>query len=145
MAKTSKKDDSQVVINCLKQNCYVRCVTPLAVKSQSDKVGSYYELQEKQFPNGFCYELVECDYPITKESVKSYESSTNYKTDLDGALRTNKKNLGDITQVQQLMQDDARKFFETYNRVAAQLAEYQASQNANNQGQSEVKSDESTL
>ena len=126
MAKTVKKDDNQVTINCLKQNCYVRCFTPLAIKGQSNKPEKYFELQEKQLPNGFCYELVECDYPITKESVKSYESSTNYKTDLDGALRTNKKNLGDISQVQQVMQDDARKFFETYNRVAAQLAEYQA-------------------
>lgn len=143
MAKTKKNDNSQVVVNCLKQNCYVRCVTPFATQRAIKSPKTYFELQEKQLSNGFVYDLVECDYPITKESVKSYESSTNYKTDLDGALRTNKKNLGDISQVQQVMQDDARKFFETYNRVAAQLAEYQASQKANQQ--SEVISNESEV
>lgn len=65
----------------------------------------YYDLVEVQNEDGSRVEkLVEQDYPITPEYVKSFEQSADYRLDIDGAIANghSRKNLGDVTQMQNL-------------------------------------------
>ena len=69
----------------------------------------YYDLVEVEREDGSRIEkLIEQDYPITPEYVKSFEQSADYRLDVDGAIANGhgRKNLGDVSRVQSLYNMD---------------------------------------
>lgn len=76
--------------------------------------GTYFELQQIEGNNGVIEKMVEVDYPITADYVKSFLSSTDYKQDLDGALANgvNKPNLGNIVDMQEVYKMDSNAISE---------------------------------
>lgn len=71
-------------------------------------VNKYFELREIQTPEGFVEKLVEVDYPITPDYVKSFANSTDYRNDLERAINEPARgaNLGDLTGFQDITSMD---------------------------------------
>lgn len=68
----------------------------------------YVELKDVETSNGLFQKYVTVDYPITPESVNSYADSADYRTNPDVINQAvARKNLGDITEVQHLLNSDA--------------------------------------
>lgn len=100
----------KVKSNLLLQDCFLRDVrTAHDLNTDAHKKKIYHELQRKTVDNGVVEELVEVDYPITPESVKSYSVSCDYRNDPAGAiLRGSKgKNLGDVRDTQRVLNLDS--------------------------------------
>lgn len=87
---------------------------------------TYFELQTKEAPNGIVQELVEVEYPITPESVKSFVEETDYKKNPE-LLQANagRKNLGDVTAMQDLQKLDMSAMRAQISALSAKLAEYE--------------------
>lgn len=68
----------------------------------------YFELIEKTTDSGIVEELVEREYPITPDYVKSFEASANYKNDVNNAMANGVSgtNIGDGVSIQQLQNMD---------------------------------------
>lgn len=96
---------------------------PEPVKGLSQE--KYFELVEVEQEDGSRIEkLVEQDYPITADYVKSFEQSADYKLDVDGAIAAGHsgKNLGDVTALQELYTMDSAAV-EEYAKRLNQAAE----------------------
>lgn len=73
----------------------------------TQRVKQYNVLREVPYANGIREELVAVDYPITPESVNSYADSADYHTNPEVIRQaTPRQNLGDITEVQQMLRND---------------------------------------
>lgn len=81
----SKERKTITVAGRLMRNCYLSDATDAIDNANSYSTEKYYELREITTQDGIEHKLVEVDYPITEESVKSYVDSTNYKLDPFGA------------------------------------------------------------
>lgn len=95
---------------------------------KSSRTRKYFELEEIERADGFKGEvLVEKDYPYTPEYVSSFAASSDYRTDLLGAVMNapKRKNLGDITQLQNALGldfDTARHLYAEFRAAAARSA-----------------------
>lgn len=115
-----------VVINGIQQNCYkLDCRNAIGVKPlPTQETKKYYALEEKQLPNGFVQELVEKDYPINSDSVSSYLETSDFRNDPLQAIANAPKrvNLGDISEVQQFINENpveaTRQYADLLNKVA---------------------------
>lgn len=107
----------------------------------------YSELVEVQNPDGSIAEkLVERDYPITEDYVKSFEQSSDYRLDPSGAVASAqpRKNLGDISDLQSLYQMDTAAIDDLAKRLTAASAAVKAAQaNENKQKERVNNGDES--
>lgn len=136
----NKDRKSITVAGRLMRNCYLSDASDAFDNANSYATEKYYELRETTTQNGIEHKLVEVDYPITEESVKSYVDSTNYKLDPFGALRAPRQNLGDVTETQNIMRMDVSEARALYERLKGVFA--QAPQNSQKQTQTEVKPNE---
>lgn len=136
----SKERKTITVAGRLMRNCYLSDATDAIDNANSYSTEKYYELREITTQDGIEHKLVEVDYPITEESVKSYVDSTNYKLDPFGALRAPRKNLGDVSEAQNIMRMDVSEARSLYERLKGVFA--QAPQNPKNQVQTEVNVNE---
>lgn len=115
-----KKETKRVRCNLLQAEIYVRspecCID---CKSPQKSKDTYFELREKLVKNGTVQELVEVDYPITPESVKSYAAAADYRNDVNAALAAEPRgnNLGDLTAVQELLSSDTEKARALYQNL----------------------------
>lgn len=98
------------------------------------KCETYFELQTKEAPNGLIQELVEVEYPITPESVKSFVEDTDYKKNPE-LLQANagRKNLGDVTSMQDLQKMDMSAMRAEISALSAKLDEYEKTKNKEKQ------------
>lgn len=106
-----------VVAGRLMRNCYLSDASDALDIQRDYATEKYYELREETTENGIEHKLVEVDYPITAESVKSYVDSTNYKLDPFGNLAAPRKNLGDVTESQKVMRMDTAEARAMYERL----------------------------
>ncbi|WGL31091.1 hypothetical protein [Dipodfec virus UOA04_Rod_715] len=100
----------KVSSNLLKQNCYLRDVTPVVDVPSSDTDLKYISLDVIQTENGQEIRETVNSYDITPERVLSYLDSTDYKTDPLSNLNLPARgfNLGDISAIQELLNDPER-------------------------------------
>lgn len=115
----------KVKTKLISQNCFMLDnVNVNDINKEVDNGGqgisSYYELQRKPMRNGIVEELVEVDYPITQEKLQSEVDSTDYKKDPFGSSvsAVKKTNIGDITNIQDLLLNDSQTARELYNTLA---------------------------
>lgn len=103
----------------LLKNVFLRDTVP-ASQVHLSETKTYNELRTVEKPNGFVQELVTVDYPITAEYVASYADGADYHKDPLGAQMraTPRRNLGDITDVQSLLNSDISGFKELLFAVA---------------------------
>lgn len=77
------------------------------LRSREYPTKKYFELQKREENNSIIEELVEVDYPITPDYVKSFVEETDYKKNPDYLLsNAGKTNLGDVTELQRLQSMD---------------------------------------
>lgn len=116
-----------VLVNGIRQNCYlldrrvgVDSVRPLV------ETKKYFDLEEKQLPNGYAQELVEKDYPINSDSVSSYIESSDYRNDPLQAIANAPKrvNLGDISEVQRFMNENPVEATRQYADILSKVSQY---------------------
>lgn len=114
--------------NIIAQDCYIRDVTPKVVKKSEYKSRRYASLVEVPDAVGVHYDLREFDYPITPENVKSYADSTDYKRDPAAAVAAGVRgvNLGDITEVQRIINTDVSTVRSTLERIQKAAVETSA-------------------
>lgn len=112
MSSKSKR----VVTNLLQQNCFVRDVRePFDIQDPLQS-SSYVSLDEKIVENGFKQEYNVYDYPITPSYVDSFVDSSDYRRDPANAIvhGHDKKNMGDVTQLQDILHMDTSSQRELY-------------------------------
>lgn len=107
-----KKIQSNVI--AISDGIVVRPAVDLRTKYLPKK---YIELRQKVVSNGIVEEIVEVDYPVTPESVKSFSESTDFKRDLNGNLKTGRANLGDCTDLQSILNMDSENARRAYSRL----------------------------
>lgn len=111
MSSTGVKKQNKpelVTMNLLRAQVYAyRNELPTEIRHNQPQK-TYFELQQMEYENGIKEEYVEVDYPITPDYVKSFESSANYKNDLQTAITAQPRgvNLGDVTAIQELTRMD---------------------------------------
>lgn len=89
-----------------------------ARRNKSKKM--YSEYQMIQTENGFEEKLVEVEYPITADYVKSFEQSTDYRLDVDNAIANGKggQNVGDVAFLQELFKMDTEQLKKVANNLS---------------------------
>lgn len=117
-----------VVINGIRQNCYVlgtRTASAGTISSEPEK--KYKTIERVNLPNGFYDTVVEKDYPINSESVTSYADGADYRNDPLQAIANAPKrvNLGDVTQLQEFVQNDPQKAVRVFRDVLTRLEAFQ--------------------
>ena len=125
---------------------YLRDVLP-AYDTDCPVSKKYFELHTETVSNGIKQELVEVDYPITQESVNSYADSSDYRNNpVQAVLNGQKKvNLGDITSVQDFINNNPSEALSIYKEVSQKLSELDLEKVARAQAQektTEVKANE---
>lgn len=121
---------TKVRLNLLQQEVYTfnpEMLTDRQLFNEDKKTPKkYFELVEQTQKDGSIIEkLVECDYPITSDYVKSFESSANPKNDIVSAMsQPHKQGLGDITALQELLSMDTSKIRENLEHIEKVKAEY---------------------
>lgn len=121
---------TRVRLNLLQQEVYTfnpEMLTDRQQFKENKKVPKkYFELVEQTQKDGSVIEkLVECDYPITSDYVKSFESSANPKNDLVSAMsQPHRPGLGDVTALQELLSMDTAKVREHLEHIEKVKAEY---------------------
>lgn len=116
MSKQATLKPKKLPTNLVMADLYAYRPEPVKGLSQ-DK---YFELVEVEQEDGSRIEkLVEQDYPITADYVKSFEQSADYKLDVDGAIAAGHsgKNLGDVTALQELYAMDSAAIEEYAKRL----------------------------
>lgn len=109
--------------NLIRTNCYISEVTDTNQTTHKPTQKKYHELRRTMTHNGLKEELVEVDYPITADSVKSYEDSCDYRIDPVANITSapKRKNLGDITGVQEFTEHDQSTAHSIYERIKADI------------------------
>lgn len=102
-----KTDCQKIKSNLVQQDCYLRHFVPLTQLKKRAPIKTYVDVVEVD-------ELVdgvpthreiykEVPYPHTPETLNSYRSSCDYKTDPANAVRPARENLGDVTEAQKIL------------------------------------------
>lgn len=116
----------KVRMNLIQQNVYVRDVVPHAPKSSSVP-DSYVSCDRVQEGTGFYDKFTVQPYPYTKEYVKSFAASADYRNSIEDAVRSTPpgRNLGDLTEQQdlaELFSRDPQAFAKVKADLEARLA-----------------------
>ncbi|UPW41471.1 hypothetical protein [Dipodfec virus UA23Rod_1125] len=115
--------------NVLQQNCYVRDIRDAKSDISSNIVPEYYyDVVTVTSEDGSQREdIVVQPYPYSAESVASYSDGIHYwQCGLD-APRTSKKNLGDITGIQKLLNNfDSATLRQFYNSLKDKFSQSQS-------------------
>lgn len=91
----------------LRQNVYLQVGRQADVAQTPDeRKQKYVALVQTTVPDGIKQEYVEYDYPITRETVKSYVDSTNYKVDPLGSVGASNPVYSDIRDLQKVADMD---------------------------------------
>lgn len=91
---------------------------------------TYLELQKREENNSIIEELVEVDYPITPDYVKSFVEETDYKKNPDNLLtNAGKTNLGDVTELQRLQSMDMIALQDEIKALQVKINELSTAQN----------------
>lgn len=101
--------NKKIVVNCLKQDCFVRDIVPLTEQNFRQKENfdaSYYSLDEVGTSSGIRLSKTLHPYEITPESLNSYYEGSNYLNNVSGNLNLPPRgvNLGDVASLQRLAQ-----------------------------------------
>lgn len=118
------KEMKPVHVNGIRQNCYVAGVASSTFSTRTGKVETKYpSLEREQLPNGFTEGIEIKDYPINSQSVTSYADGADYRNDPAQAIANAPKrvNLGDITQVQEFLENDPQNAVRVFRDVLAKL------------------------
>lgn len=105
--------------NLLQQDVYCRDVIVYKKDLKDDYAIKSYLSQDRVVEDHCVKDKISVqEYPITPETVNSYQDSTNYKLDVNAAVAapSRGKNLGDVSSVQHLLQmspEDLHSFFVT--------------------------------
>ena len=113
-----------VAINGTRQNCYVlgtRTASAGTISSEPEK--KFKTIERVNLPNGYYDTVVEKDYPINSESVTSYTDGADYRNDPLQAIANAPKrvNLGDVTQLQEFVQNDPQNAVRVFRDVLSRL------------------------
>lgn len=110
---------SRVQSNLLQQNCFVRDVRRAVDLKDGEQPSSYVSLDEKIVDDGFKQEFNSYDYPITPSYVDSFIDSSDYRRDPANAIihGHDKKNMGDVTQLQNILHMDTASQRELYAQL----------------------------
>ena len=116
-----------------------RHAIPDGVLSQPNVPKTYYELRQFETTDGIVEKLVEVDYPITPDYVKSFQATADYRNDLETAMNSPARgqNVGDCTNIQEVLGMDltaVREMQAKLSKVAESLTQTQTQ----TQTQSEV-------
>lgn len=109
----------------LRQNVYL-----MAGRSASETVSlderqqKYCALVRETVPSGIREKIVEMDYPITRESVKSYLSSCDYKSDPLGSVGASPAFYGDIRDIQKIADMDMETARSMHRELSAKIRAY---------------------
>lgn len=91
----------------LRQNVYLMAGRHSSVTfSPDERQEKYSALVRETTPTGIDEKIVEFDYPVTRESVKSYLSSCDYKSDPLAAVGVSPAVYGDIRDIQKVADMD---------------------------------------
>ena len=103
-----KNQTKKVRLNIIQAEVYARNPQILTGVNGKRSDTTYYELREHVKGNATYNELVAVPYPVTAESVNSFEMSTDYKRDVESAMNMPARgvNLGDIVDMQRVMTMD---------------------------------------
>lgn len=103
-----KVETKKVRLNIIQAEVYARNPQVLTGVHGKRSENSYYELRERVQGNAIYNELVSVPYPVTADSVNSYETSTDYRRDVESAMNmpASGVNLGDIVDMQRVMSMD---------------------------------------
>lgn len=131
MTELEKTKCRRIKSNLLLQDLFLRdIVVPKDIHTEYG-APQYYELQQKPLENGIGIQetLVAVDYPISPESVKSQAAGCDYKIDPNAAIARSgsRKNLGDITSMQELLQMDTADAMRLYKDLGDKLIKAQQS------------------
>lgn len=121
----TKNKSKRVVFNLIQAEVYAQNPELLTGKKGVKSPVSYVELRERVAGNAVFEELVEVPYPVTPESVASFEASTDYKRDIESAMNAPARgvNLGDIVDMQRVMamdKEEAQKLVASLNQKIMQ-------------------------
>lgn len=91
---------------------------------------TYYELREIQTDDGYVEKLVEVDYPITPDYVKSFANSSDYRNDIERAMNEPARgvNMGDMTNLQDIVNMDMTAVKDLQAKLAERAKQLQATQ-----------------
>lgn len=121
----------RVRCNLLEAEVYVRF--PVCI-IDGKPIRQYCELQETPCKNGVVENYVQVDYPVTPESVNSYADSADYKKNPEVVTKAvSRQNLGDITEIQQVLRNDMtamRDMLQRSQEVAKKLEEFNKANSA---------------
>lgn len=124
----------------LRQNVYL-----MAGRSASETVSfderqqKYCALVRETVPMGVHEKIVEMDYPVTRESVKSYLSSCDYKSDPLGSVSARPAFYGDIRDVQKVAEMDMETARSMYRELSAKIRAYDGKVAVSEKKESEKK------
>ncbi|QXN75166.1 hypothetical protein [Microvirus mar34] len=115
--------------NIIQQNCYIRDFAP-GYDSIHEPLSTFESIDEVTTPHGIELHVSTHDYPITPEYVDSFAQSADYRTDVAGSIARSVpgKNLGDITEIQNVSSMDMEHARALYSQLSERFAN--ASQNA---------------
>ncbi|WGL31196.1 hypothetical protein [Dipodfec virus UOA04_Rod_765] len=122
----------RVKSNLIEQNCYITGARPASFSPALRSPRTYPSLRETPFQSGVKHEIVQEEYPITPESVASFEDSCDYKSDPLKASQAKPAcdNLGDLRSAQDLLQnmnpDDLRHFMKGFDLAYKKAVEARA-------------------
>lgn len=139
-----KNQTKKVRLNIIQAEVYARNPQILAGVQGKRSGDVYYELRERVQGNATYNELVPVPYPVTAESVNSFETSTDYKRDVESAMNMPARgvNLGDIVDMQRVMSMDKAEAQKLVGELNAKILAGKTAQNVDNSTQenkSEVK------
>lgn len=140
-----KEKCARVNFSLIQAECYVRY--PSRVSADGVAVKKYGELQQKTVDDGIKEVYVEVDYPITPESVNSYADSADYRRNpqvIKDAVNSGRVNLGDLTEVQRVLQEDTANIVDILNRqkdILDKVAVAQSQEKEKQQNQEEELKD----
>lgn len=108
MIDKKEKKSKRVVMNLIQAEVYANNPELLTGKVGARSSTDYYELRARVGGNAVYEELVKVPYPVTPESVSSYENSTDYKRDVESAVNSPARgtNLGDVVDMQRILSMD---------------------------------------
>ena len=116
------KERYKMRMNLINAEIYANCPELVKGVSSPRSPSRYDELKEVRDADGVHYQTVKEDYPITAEYVNSFADAANYKKDIVSAISSpSKKNLGDISSLQEVLQKDNSDIIKELDELKAKL------------------------
>lgn len=138
-----KNQTKKVRLNIIQAEVYARNPQILTGVNGKRSDTTYYELRERVQGNATYNELVAVPYPVTAESVNSFEMSTDYRRDIESAMNMPARgvNLGDVVDMQRIMAMDRSEAQKLIGELNAKILADKAVQSVDKstEKESEVK------